>query len=52
MELTKEILDKERLFIDELVLRSYGKDSREYRDMMFAIDIYYQNLINKLNYMK
>ena len=50
MELTKEILNRERLFMDELVSKSYSKDSQQYRDMMFAIDLYYQSLLRTLNY--
>lgn len=49
MGLTKEILNKDRLEMDELISKTYGKDSREYRDMMFALNIYYQGLLRRID---
>ena len=37
MEITKEILDSERKDINDFLLSVYGKDSKEYRDMMFSV---------------
>jgi hypothetical protein len=44
MELTKEILELEKEEMKKLLSSTYGKDSKVYRDMMFAIDTYHFSL--------
>ncbi len=44
MELTIDILNKDRLEMEESISNTYGKYSKEYNDMMFAINLYYQGL--------
>ncbi len=44
MEITQEILESEKEEIKKLLSSTYGKDSKEYRDMMFAVDTYHFSL--------
>jgi len=48
MELTKELLNKDRLEMEALIIQTYGKDRKEYNDMMCAINLYYWGLVQVL----